>query len=136
MSLVLYALLNSSAPVISTAALEAGMRSMFGGDTRFSLDTNRLPFTDAEMLLLRWDGWTVGVCYEVGDQVREDSVEIAGRLESPLPDPEDFDRRVRLIFPDDPHRDYTNEIIQVMDYFYVMPGTSIVDIENNLIVRY
>ncbi|KPC53164.1 hypothetical protein WG78_08740 [Amantichitinum ursilacus] len=136
MSFALYVLLDSFAPVMSNETLEQGLKRAFHTDNRFSIEVDRLPFVNRDTLILRWDSWSSRISYEEGDYVKEDSIEIAKVLKERLNNPERFDRRIRLVFNNDPEREYTNEMILIQDYFRVIPGSVIVDVQQNEIVRY
>jgi hypothetical protein len=89
-----------------------------------------------DTLILCWDaGYTrvsyVGsarVSYEQGSHVAENSAEISRILGSVAPpNLASIDRRIRVVFGDDPSREYTNQFIVLMTFLCRIKGAIVFD---------
>ena len=58
-------------------------------------------------------------------------LEIQSRLQSTILDLSKINKRVRLVIGDDDDRQYTNQIIYLIDYFKEINGTVIYDPQQN-----
>ena len=84
---------------------------------KFSLKFGRFPFAKTDTLALRWGSWLMRVAYEEGSRIQDESVQIQEILGDRSPrDLSSIDRRVRVVFGDDDDREYTNQIIDMMQF--------------------
>ncbi len=136
MPFALYALLGEQAPHISNESLASDLQSFFKNEEGFSLDFEQLPFAKSKTLVLRWDGWLVRVSYEEGKNVEADSWEIQKIVGASAPyNLSDINRRVRVIFGNDDAREFTSQIIYLMDFLRAIPGVVIFDPQQNNLVE-
>ena len=132
----IYALLGESSPEMSTESLAAQLKSLFRNEEGFSLQFEKLPFWKDPSLALRWTTWFARVCYEEGKRVAEDSAEIARILGSAAPVKlAGIDKRIRVVFGDDDAREYTNQIIYLMDFLCGIDGAIVFDPQQKDIVN-
>lgn len=128
MSFTLYALLTDDSPCISNATLAMDLRNFFSREKDFSLDFEQLPFATHKSLALRWGRWLVRVSYEEGEEVVQDSESIQKILgPNSRRNVNNICRRVRMVFGSDEAREYTNQIIYLLDFFKEMDGILIFD---------
>lgn len=124
----LYALLNDDVPAISNESLAEEIKAVFRSDDKFSLEFEHMPFEIDKNLALRWNSWLVRVYYEQGETVLADSVEIQKMTASfSSCDVSDVSRRIRVVFGRDDEREYTNEIILIMEFLERLAGNCIFD---------
>jgi len=135
MGFPLYALLGDVAPKISNESLATDLRDMFGSDSNFSLEFEKLPFKKNKSLALRWGKWRVSIAYEEGADVLADSAEIQKIVGSSAPyDLSGIGRRIRAVFANDPQREHTNEIVRVMDFLRKIEGAVLYDAKQKELV--
>lgn len=128
MSFAMYVLLDEEAPIISTESLALELEHYLRNEECFSLEFDQLPFSADKALLLRWDSWRVRVSYETGEEVVEDSKEIARIVGKAATNGlAAIDKRIRLVFGDDDAQEYTNQIIYLLDFMREIPGATIFD---------
>jgi hypothetical protein len=132
----LYALLGEGAPAISTESLAAELKGLFRDEEGFSLQFEQLPFAKQKSLALRWGAWLARLTYEEGKKVIEDSAEIS-RILGPSAPPKlaGIDKRIRAVFSDDEAREYTNQMIYLMDFLQGIKGAIVFDPQQKDIVK-
>jgi len=132
MSFAIYGLFKKEAPEISTKMLAHELRRFFENEEHFSLSFDRLPFSEDDTIVLRWNDWLVHVSYEEGVEVQKDSAEIA-KILNEKPENEIFDikRRVRMVFGSDDSMEHTNQIIFLLDFFREMQSVILFDPQQN-----
>ena len=132
MTFSLYALLDDDAPRISIDSLGEDLRVFFRNEEDFSLEFEKLPFSQNMTLALRWSDWLVRMSYEEGDDVKEDAIEIKKRATPPAGlDVPQISRRIRVVFGNDDEQRYTNQVIFVIDFLKAIGGVSIFDPQQN-----
>jgi hypothetical protein len=132
----MYALLGDGAPVITNESLASDLKHFFRNEEAFSLQIERMPFTESETLALRWRNWFVRVCYEEGENVVQDSIYISQTVGSTAPyEISGISKRIRVVFGDDDTREYTNQIICLMDFLREIPTTVIFDPQQKNLVK-
>lgn len=128
----LYALLGPDSPEITTDWLAAEFRDSFSRDENFRLSMVRLPFLKEPSVSLRWGSWLARVTYEEGDRVEADSRHIQDVIGGSVPfDVSNVRRRIRVVFSDDEAREFTNEIILVVDVLRAIDGVVLFDPQQN-----
>jgi hypothetical protein len=124
----IYALLGQSSPGMSAELLAAHLKGLFRNEEGFSLQFEKLPFWKDPSLALRWRTWFARVCYEEGKRVADDSAEIARILGSAAPAKlAAIDKRIRVVFGDDDAHEYTNQMIDLMDFLCRIDGAIVFD---------
>lgn len=124
----IYALLGEGAPAITNESLASDLKHLFRNDESFSLQFEQLPFAKNKTLALRWGNWLARVSYEEGANVVQDSADIGTIVGSAAPyDLSRIAKRIRVVFSDDDKREYTNQIIHLMDFLRGIPGVIIFD---------
>jgi len=129
-----YALLTDEAPPIDTAWLMQECTDVFGlrGCT---IRQYLLPFTRWPSVDLRWGDWLARLTYEKSEAVLADARTIRELVRDELPDGASAaaigrcDRRIRVVFGDDPGRDYTNHMIEILGLLEDIPGALLFDAE-------
>jgi hypothetical protein len=128
MSFVLCAFLPDHAPMLSIESLAADLKRLFRNEDGFSVSFEKLPFADSPSLILRWDLWRIRVAYQEGDTVREETTQIRKVLGPGAPDQlPGMRHKINVVFGDNNDREYTNQIIHVMDFLRALPGAIIFD---------
>ncbi|CAJ0771818.1 hypothetical protein [Ralstonia chuxiongensis] len=136
MTFSLLALLTEESPALSNESLAAELTTYFKNEEDFTLKFERLPFAKSDTLALRWGNWLVRVAYEEGGRIKDESAQIQQLLGSRAPrDLSGIDRRVRVVFGDDEHLEYTNQIIYVMDFLREITGSIVFDPQKNEVVQ-
>lgn len=128
MTFSIYALLGNQAPAITNESLASDLQRFFRNEENFTLQFEQMPFAKNKTLALRWGTWLVRVSYEEGAGVVQDSIEIAKIVGSTAPyELSGIDRRIRVVFSDDSTREYTNQIIYLMDFLKEIPTAILFD---------
>ncbi|MGF1425789.1 hypothetical protein [Kitasatospora sp. LaBMicrA B282] len=128
MTFTLHALLGPESPAMSNESLAADLSARFDGRGDFSLRFGRLPFSNHPLLALRWGSWPVQVSYEEGEYVAKDSRHIQATLGTTAPfDVSGITRRIRVVFGSDDARDFTDRIIELMDFLCSIRGAVVFD---------
>ncbi|KJK04784.1 MAG: hypothetical protein ACTHNO_14295 [Ralstonia sp.] len=136
MTFSLLALLTEESPALSNESLAAELTTYFKNEEDFTLKFERLPFAKSDTLALRWGNWLVRVAYEEGGRIKDESAQIQQLLGARAPqDLSGIDRRVRVVFGDDEHLEYTNQIIYVMDFLREITGSIVFDPQKNEVVQ-
>ncbi|MGN6153627.1 MAG: hypothetical protein ACTHOH_16720 [Lysobacteraceae bacterium] len=137
MSFTLYCLICKKDSEISINYLEKSLAEYFSEDDEFSMEIEEDPFDAGENnLLLSWGDWWIRVFYEVGEDIKEDSQEMAKYAESPFGDAvASLDRRVRVLFEDDDDMQYTNHTIIMIDFLEQRDDLVIFDPLNNKFIK-
>jgi hypothetical protein len=136
MIFTLYALMSDDAPPISNESLAEGLSTHLRNEAGFFMQFEQLPFSPNKTLALRWYSWLVRVSYEEGEEVRDDSVEIQKRTGSTSGmDVSHIERRIRLVFGDDDAKEYTNQLIYLIDFLREIPGVVIFDPQQNDFIK-
>ncbi len=79
-------------------------------------------------MILRWDLWRIRIAYQEGDAVSEETTQIRKVLGPGAPDQlPGMRRKINVVFGDDNDREYTNQIIYVMDFLRALPGVILFD---------
>lgn len=128
----LYALLTDEASPIDAAWLTSECTRVFVGHGCSIAETFQ-PFARWPALLLRWGPWSARLAYDAGDPVLADSryiQRVAGDT-APTGVPADrigrCDRRIRVVFGDDPERVYTDQMLWIIDFLRDIPGGVLFD---------
>ena len=88
----------------------------------------RLPFAKVDTLDLRWGSWLMRVAYEEGSRIQDESTQIQEILGDRSPrELFSIDRHVRVVFGDDDDREYTNQIVDMMQFLQDIPGGIVFD---------
>ena len=131
MTYALYGLLTNEPSEFSIESLEKDLKNYLRNEN-FLLQRERLPFSKAETLVLKWDNWLARVSYEEGDAVEADSLEIQERTKSfNSSDLSMINRRIRIVFGNDDEQHYTNQIIYLTDFLREINGILIYDPQQN-----
>lgn len=132
MTFSFYALLGKSSPQISNDSLAINLQEYFRNEEFFSLEFETLPFAATQTLFLHFGEWGARVCYEEGQDITGDSVEIGRIVASSAPwDLAQADRRIRVVCGDDPNKTHTNQMIYLMEFLNEIPGAVIFDPQRN-----
>lgn len=117
---------------MSNESLANELREYFANQENFSLKFERLPFAKTDTLALRWGSWLIRVAYEEGSRIQDESAQIQEILGDRSPrELSSIDRRVRVVFGDDDDREYTNQIIDMMQFLQDIPGSIVFDPQQN-----
>ncbi len=132
MTFSLLALLTEQSPVISNESLADELKAYFENEEDFSLKFERLPFAKTDTLALRWGNWLMRVAYEEGSRIQDESAQIQKILGKRSPrELSGIDRRVRVVFADDNDREYTNQIVDMMQFLQDIEGSIVFDPQKN-----
>ncbi|KMW44347.1 hypothetical protein PQH03_20440 [Ralstonia insidiosa] len=132
MTFSLLALLTEQSPVISNESLADELKAYFENEEDFSLKFERLPFAKTDTLALRWGNWLMRVAYEEGSRIQDESAQIQEILGKRSPrELSGIDRRVRVVFADDNDREYTNQIVDMMQFLQDIEGSIVFDPQKN-----
>ena len=132
MTFSLLALLTEQSPVISNESLADELKAYFENEEDFSLKFERLPFAKTDTLALRWGNWLMRVAYEEGSRIQDESAQIQEILGKRSPrELSGIDRRVRVVFADDNDREYTNQIVDKMQFLQDIEGSIVFDPQKN-----
>lgn len=124
----LHAFVPPTVGELTLQTLSERFQSLLSGvePSGLSVDQATHPFTKREYLVSRWPQWGFTVHLEAGTDVASDAKFVqsvaAGAFQEGLPD-----RRVRLVFGDDPMMDFTNHILWVVDELRTIPGVFVYD---------
>jgi len=136
MTFSMYALLGDKAPAITNESLATDLKEFFRNEENFSLQFEQIPFAKNKTLALRWGAWLVRVSYEEGANVAQDSADISKIVGSAAPyDISGIAKRIRVVFSDDSTREYTNQIVYLMDFLKEIPAVVIFDPQQRDLVR-
>ena len=136
MTFSLLALLTEQSPAMSNESLANELREYFANQEDFSLKFERLPFAKTDTLALRWGSWLMRVAYEEGSRIQDESAQIQEILGDRSPrELSSIDRRVRVVFGDDDDREYTNQIIDMMQFLQDIPGSIVFDPQQNHLMQ-
>lgn len=129
MAFELYGLLGEKAPDITLDSLASDLKQFFARTEGFNLQREDDPFDPLlKNLLLTWGTWWTRVFYEAGPDVAAASAEMAELAgENEKATISQIDRRIRVLFADDPARAYTNHVIFMMDFLGAIPGVKVFD---------
>jgi hypothetical protein len=124
----LYAMLAEGAPAVSSEWLAAELGSRYGKSKGFSWKYAQLPLAKHKSVSARWGEWLVRFNYEEGKHVAVESTEIS-KILGPAAPPNlaGIDKRIRVVFHDDPARKYTNETIDIMEFLTQIKGAIVFD---------
>ncbi|MGM3276905.1 hypothetical protein [Ralstonia sp. 24A2] len=132
MTFSLLALLTEQSPVMSNESLADELKVYFENEEDFSLKFERLPFAKTDTLALRWGNWLMRVAYEEGSRIQDESAQIQEILGKRSPrELSGIDRRVRVVFADDNDREYTNQIVDMMQFLQDIEGSIVFDPQKN-----
>jgi hypothetical protein len=135
MTYALYAFLGEESPEVTIESLAADFERYFEKSPNFSIEFEQLPFKKSRSLALRWRGWLARVHYEEGARALEDSAEISRILGSVAPGHlSNIDRRVRIYCGDDDGKEFTNQVVRLMEFVENMPGAIVFDPQQNKIL--
>ncbi|MGW3498017.1 hypothetical protein [Streptomyces sp. NPDC001020] len=136
MTFALHAFLGPDAPEMSNESLAADLRELFEDEAGFTLQWERLPFSKGPTLALRWGAWLTRVAYEESQTVAEDARFVHAMTGGSVPiDLSAATRRVRVVFGDDDAREYTDQIISLMDYLSEIKGAIVYDPQQADVLR-
>ena len=136
MAFSLYALLGNEAPSFSNESLAVDLKNYFRQEEGFSIEFEQLPFAHTKTLVLHWNMWLVRVCYEEGENVVADSIEIQKLLgATATPALSTISKRIRIVFGDDERREHTNQIIYIIDFLKEIHDLKIFDPQQNNLVN-
>lgn len=132
MTFSLLALLTEQSPAMSNESLADELKAYFENEEDFSLKFERLPFAKTDTLALRWGNWLMRVAYEEGSRIQDESAQIQEILGKRSPrELSGIDRRVRVVFADDNDREYTNQIVDMMQFLQDIEGSIVFDPQKN-----
>jgi hypothetical protein len=136
MTWAIYAVLGEEAPAMTNESLASDLEHFFRNEEHFSIQFEQLPFVKKKNLALWWGNWLVRVHYEEGANVVEDSAEISKIVGAAAPSNlAGRNRRIRVVFGQDDEREYTNEIIRLMDFLQMIPGTVMFDPQQRDLIK-
>jgi hypothetical protein len=121
-------LLGNRSPEISNKKLALQLGRKFRNDRGFSIKSSTNPFINVEALNLSWNNWHVMVAYEAGEIALEDASAIRKYLSGR---PElariDWARRIRVNIGSDDNKTHTEQILDVMEFFSMIPDVTLFD---------
>jgi hypothetical protein len=121
---------------MTNESLASDLKSFFSKERDFSIQFEQLPFAKHKTLALRWGAWLVRVHYEEAANVTQDSAEIGKIVGSAAPyDLAGITRRIRVVFSDGDLREYTNQIICLMDFLREIPGAVLFDPQRRDLIK-
>lgn len=108
----------------------------FGRSKSFTASFQDVPITNERRVRADWDGWAIVFSYDEGQEVKNDCAEIKRRLGDAAPfGMEQIDRRIHVLFADDPNREHTTQIVDVMQLLEEIPGAIVYDPKQNTVIR-
>jgi hypothetical protein len=124
----LYAMLGEGAPAVSSEWMAAELVSLFVNWEGFSWEYSQLPLAKHKSVALRWGKWLVRFNYEEGKFVAAESAEIS-KILGPAAPPNlaCIDKRIRVVFHDDPAREYTDQGIEIIEFLRGIKGAIVFD---------
>ena len=121
---------------MTNESLASDLEHFFRSEEHFSIQFEQLPFAKNKNLALRWGNWLARVHYEEGATVVEDSAEISKIVDSTAPSNlASRNRRIRVVFGKDDKREYTNQMIRLMDFLRMIPGTVMSDPQQRDLIK-
>ncbi len=134
MAFELCGLLSEATPKITLDSLASELTQFFSPTEGFRLDREDDPFDPVRKnLRLRWGDWWARVFVEAGPEVAS-ALEEIGVLAGKDAQARSIqtDRRIRLLFADDPNRKFTNHAVFMMDFLGTIPGLALFDPERKV----
>ncbi len=132
MSFNLLGLITKDNGNLNIELLREKLLVFFSKDSTFEIEYEEDPFdTEQQNILLKWPNWWVRVFYEQDEEVIEDSKEIASLNDELSETLCTVSSRVRVLFGDDDSKEYTNQILYMMDFLEDIPDVILFDPQKN-----
>jgi hypothetical protein len=132
MSFALYALLKDGVQPHSIDELMARVEAQFSRSKGFSARLESQPFSRDKSIRLDWGSWSADLHYTGGAAAAENIHEIAQRLGDAAPVAiQEVNRYIYAVFANDPDRQHTTQIVDLMQFLQDIDGAVVFDPKQN-----